>query len=152
VGGRSNILREQKWTIIDDCYNANPVSMKAALDLLDTADTRKVAILGDMGELGENESTLHREIGEYAILTKVDLLVCVGALSQAMYEGASDQSGKEAQGKSSILYYATRDGQISRFDRVCQFRVNDKMPEIIFEEVEMLGNKDRDGFGSTGEK
>jgi dUTP pyrophosphatase len=50
------------------------------------------------------------------------------------------------------VYYATRDGQISRFDRVCQFRVNDKMPEINFIEVESLENKDRDGFGSTGVK
>ena len=113
VGGRSNILHEHKWTIIDDCYNANPVSMKAALDLLGTADTRKVAILGDMGELGENELALHREIGEYAILTKVDLLVCVGALSQTMYEGARDQLGKVAQKNSSILYYATRDELIT---------------------------------------
>ena len=49
LDGRNNIIHHDKYTIIDDCYNANPSSMKAALDLLDTADTRKVAILGDMG-------------------------------------------------------------------------------------------------------
>lgn len=109
VGGRSNILRETKWTIIDDCYNANPVSMKAAIDLLRMADTRKVAILGDMGELGENENALHQEVGEYAALTKVDLLVCVGSLSRTMYEGAKNQVEKNSIATSRVLYYATRE-------------------------------------------
>ena len=65
VDGRSNIIRDDKLTIIDDCYNANPVSMKAAIDLLETATTKKVAILGDMFELGEQEKQLHRSVGEY---------------------------------------------------------------------------------------
>lgn len=48
------------------------------------------------------------------------------------------------------VYYATRDSKVSRFDRVCQFRVNEKMLNITFEEVETLNNEDRNGFGSTG--
>ena len=89
VGGRSNILRQDKWTIIDDCYNANPVSMKAAIDLLNMADTRKVAILGDMGELGSTEKALHKEVGAYAASGNIDVLVCVGKLSSNMYDGAA---------------------------------------------------------------
>lgn len=50
------------------------------------------------------------------------------------------------------VYYATRDGIISKFDRVCQFKVNEKMLNINFEEVERLNNEDRNGFGSTGVK
>ncbi len=49
--------------IVDDCYNANPMSMKASMDVLRDGSGRRVAILGDMGELGENEIALHREVG-----------------------------------------------------------------------------------------
>ena len=115
VGGRSNILRRDSWTIIDDCYNANPVSMKAALDLLKMADTRKVALLGDMGELGVDEKELHGEVGAYAATSGVDLLVCTGALSLHMYERAKKQL-KEAQQQpaspaavTQLLYFTTRD-------------------------------------------
>lgn len=88
VGGRSHIIRKEKVTIIDDCYNANPVSMKAAVDLLSMADSRTVAILGDMFELGSNENALHYEVGAYAASKNIDVVICVGTLSKNMYEGA----------------------------------------------------------------
>lgn len=113
VGGRSNIIRHQKYTIIDDCYNANPVSMKAAIDLLKTATTNKVAILGDMGELGSNENALHKEVGEYAALANIDVLVCVGKRSIHMYEGA-----KEANFMGNLLYFETRDELIAALSTI----------------------------------
>lgn len=69
--------------VINDCYNANPLSMVAALDDLATqAPTgRRVAVLGDMLELGEGELDAHREIGKHAASTGVDVLVAVGPLS-----------------------------------------------------------------------
>ena len=88
VGGRSNLISLKNRTILDDCYNANPVSMKAALDLLKQADTRKVAILGDMFELGEGQEAMHAEIGTYAVERGIDVLVCVGDLSKNMYDAA----------------------------------------------------------------
>ena len=88
VGGRSNLISLKNRTILDDCYNANPVSMKAAIDLLKQADTRKVAILGDMFELGEGQEVMHAEIGTYAVERGIDVLVCVGELSQNMYDAA----------------------------------------------------------------
>ena len=88
VGGRSHIIREEHVTIIDDCYNANPVSMKAAIDLLSMANSRTVAILGDMFELGSNENTLHYEVGAYAAEKGIDVILCIGNLSRNMYEGA----------------------------------------------------------------
>ncbi|HKL98678.1 MAG TPA: UDP-N-acetylmuramoyl-tripeptide--D-alanyl-D-alanine ligase, partial [Mobilitalea sp.] len=103
LGGRSNILRLENMTIIDDCYNANPVSMKAAIDLLSMADTRRVAILGDMFELGINEKALHKEIGIYATKRKLEVLVCVGKLSSNMYDGAVEA------GHPNLLYYETRE-------------------------------------------
>lgn len=88
VGGRSHIIHSENVTIIDDCYNANPVSMKAAIDLLSMADSRTVAVLGDMFELGSNENTLHYEVGAYAAEKGIDMILCVGNLSVNMYEGA----------------------------------------------------------------
>jgi len=65
--------------LINDCYNANPMSMRAALDdLAATATGRRVAVLGDMLELGAEERRLHREIGAYARTRGVELLVTVG--------------------------------------------------------------------------
>ncbi len=88
VGGRSHIIRREHVTIIDDCYNANPVSMRAAIDLLCMANSRTVAILGDMFELGSNENALHYEVGAYAAQKGIDVIICVGGLSKHMYEGA----------------------------------------------------------------
>lgn len=88
TGGRSNVMSLDPYVVIDDCYNANPVSMKAAIDLLNMSNTRKVAILGDMFELGEDEKELHKEVGSYAMSHGVDVLIAIGELSQNMYQGA----------------------------------------------------------------
>ena len=96
TSGRSNIVRGRNCIIIDDCYNANPVSMKAAIDLLGTAKGRKVAILGDMFELGEDENSLHKGVGEYAADKETDVIVCVGKLSRYMFDGAREADAKEA--------------------------------------------------------
>lgn len=88
VGGRSHIIEAANYTLIDDCYNANPVSMKAAIELLKTADTRTVAVLGDMFELGEKECALHEEVGRFAAGSGIQVLICVGKLCENMYRGA----------------------------------------------------------------
>ncbi|NLO09686.1 MAG: UDP-N-acetylmuramoyl-tripeptide--D-alanyl-D-alanine ligase [Clostridiales bacterium] len=106
VSGRNNIIYKENWTIIDDCYNANPVSMKAAIDLLDMADTRKVAILGDMGELGKSEVQLHKEIGKYIGSKNVDIIICVGKLSKHMYEGAMELLSDTSK---VLFHFDTRD-------------------------------------------
>jgi UDP-N-acetylmuramoyl-tripeptide--D-alanyl-D-alanine ligase len=74
--------------VIDDCYNANPMSMRAALDDLAVSgsdpSTRRIAVLGDMLELGPDEVRFHQEIGAHARAVGVDLLVTVGPLAAAM--------------------------------------------------------------------
>jgi UDP-N-acetylmuramoyl-tripeptide--D-alanyl-D-alanine ligase len=71
--------------IIDDCYNANPMSMRAALDdLAASASGRRLAVLGDMLELGADEGRFHAEIGDYAAQRGVDVLVTVGPLASRM--------------------------------------------------------------------
>jgi UDP-N-acetylmuramoyl-tripeptide--D-alanyl-D-alanine ligase len=73
--------------VIDDCYNANPMSMRAALDdLAASATGRRVAVLGDMLELGPDEAAFHAEIGAYAAARGVDVLVTVGPLAARMGE------------------------------------------------------------------
>jgi UDP-N-acetylmuramoyl-tripeptide--D-alanyl-D-alanine ligase len=67
--------------VINDCYNANPLSMRAALDDLSTqepAGGRRVAVLGDMLELGAEEEEAHRELGRQAARSGVDVLLAVG--------------------------------------------------------------------------
>lgn len=86
LGGRFNIVETGKYTVIDDCYNANPMSMKASLGVLNDVEERCVAILGDMGELGENEAALHREVGEYAGEQNIDEYIVVGELSKNIAE------------------------------------------------------------------
>lgn len=87
VGSRNRIIRTRGMTIIDDCYNANPTSTKAGLNTLSGFSGRKVALLGDMKELGANERSLHREVGAYAGEKGIDLLIAVGELSAATAEG-----------------------------------------------------------------
>ena len=90
VGSRNNIIRTRGMTVIDDCYNANPTSTKAGLDTLSNFTGRKVAVLGDMKELGRDELSLHREVGAYAKDKGVDLLIAVGPLSKATAGGFGD--------------------------------------------------------------
>jgi UDP-N-acetylmuramoyl-tripeptide--D-alanyl-D-alanine ligase len=75
-------------TVVNDCYNANPLSMRAALDELAMQDPagRRVAVLGDMLELGPAERAHHEEIGAYAASSAVDLLIAVGPRSAAMLD------------------------------------------------------------------
>ena len=82
IGGRSNLIHRNGMTIIDDCYNANPVSMKASIDVLSKAPGRKIAVLGDMGELGADEKALHYSVGEHFAGKGIDMLYAAGVLSE----------------------------------------------------------------------
>jgi UDP-N-acetylmuramoyl-tripeptide--D-alanyl-D-alanine ligase len=99
--------------VIDDCYNANPMSMRAAIDdLAQTAPARRVAVLGDMLELGTEAQRLHREIGLYAGERGVDVLVTVGPLAAEMrreFEGESYPTG-DAQSAAELLAPLLQDG------------------------------------------
>ena len=92
VDGRLRMVKTGTAAIIDDCYNANPVSMKASLEVLKNTPGRKTAILGDMGELGSNEAQMHREVGAYAGACGLDLCICVGGLSRHMAEAAREKN------------------------------------------------------------
>ncbi|MBQ7360258.1 MAG: UDP-N-acetylmuramoyl-tripeptide--D-alanyl-D-alanine ligase [Lachnospiraceae bacterium] len=110
VGGRSHIMALKDYTLIDDCYNANPVSMCAAIDLLKMANGRKVAVLGDMFELGTDSDQMHARVGAYASEQSVDVIICVGENSKHMYDAAALAKTENQQ----VQYFATRDEMMAK--------------------------------------
>lgn len=88
-----------KALVIDDTYNANPISMRAAIDVLKARAGKKLLVLGDMGELGDDAPQLHAEIGQYAKAAGVDALFTLGMhsaqMSQAFGAGAQHYASVE---------------------------------------------------------
>ncbi|MFB0921562.1 MAG: UDP-N-acetylmuramoyl-tripeptide--D-alanyl-D-alanine ligase [Oscillospiraceae bacterium] len=103
VGSRAGIIDTGKITIIDDCYNANPTSVAAALDSLSLLRGRRVCILGDMGELGTAASKLHFDTGVHAAEKGIDLVIACGELSANTAEGA------KSAGSSSAVYFRDKE-------------------------------------------
>lgn len=79
-----------KYTIIKDCYNANPESMKAGLNFLSSiqSDFQKICVLGDMLELGSEEESLHKDVGKYLSQLNIDYLFTYGELGKKIADGA----------------------------------------------------------------
>ena len=96
-GLRQKILRlENRFTIIDDTYNASPDSMRASLDVLCNMKTegRKIAVLGDMFELGTDSERYHYEVGEYLADLPIDELVVVGERAKAIHKALVDHKSR----------------------------------------------------------
>ena len=99
TGNRLRTIEGTNVTIIDDTYNANPFSMMSAIDVLVRSGAqRRVAILGDMFELGTDEEELHRKVGEHAVKAGVDELITIGKLAEYIAEGGGGRhfASKEA--------------------------------------------------------
>jgi UDP-N-acetylmuramoyl-tripeptide--D-alanyl-D-alanine ligase len=107
--GRMEVLDAADFTLIDDTYNANPESVSAALKTLGAVTGRKVAVLGEMLELGAGSAEAHREIGRVAADSGVDLLVAIGGGSAEIVEGAS--SARLGGGLGSDNVYAFDDNK-----------------------------------------
>ena len=95
VKGRSRALsvsvQSKKLTLIDDTYNANPDSVRAAIDVLADLPAPHLLVLGDMGEVGDQGPEFHAEIGEYAAERGIETLLCMGELMRygaAVFPGA----------------------------------------------------------------
>ncbi len=101
---RMNVIKKGDITILNDTYNANPQSMRAALEVLSTTESSyKVAILGDMLELGVLGPSLHQGIGQCAGKRGIDCLVAVGELARNIYEAA------KASSIPDVFYFPTKE-------------------------------------------
>lgn len=105
------------FELLDDAYNANPTSMAAAIEVLSltkpngrqdrVTEGRRIAVLGDMLELGPNEAALHRDVAKYAGIEDVDRIHCVGPRMRALYDVLPDhQRGKRFETASELASLA----------------------------------------------
>jgi UDP-N-acetylmuramoyl-tripeptide--D-alanyl-D-alanine ligase len=92
---RMELFITKDLKIINDSYNANPVSMKEALNTLKDMGGRRVAILGDMLELGTEAPSFHYNIGKVCWDCKVDVLVAIGEYADSVSKGARDSGMEE---------------------------------------------------------
>ena len=103
VKGRMNIKACLGGTLVDDSYNANPGSVRVAIDWLATQSVPRVLVLGNLGELGADERNIHRQLGEYASAAGLDHLITVGALAaeaaDAFGQGAVQADGHQSAAK-----------------------------------------------------
>jgi UDP-N-acetylmuramoyl-tripeptide--D-alanyl-D-alanine ligase len=107
VKGRLNLHQlNENCKLIDDTYNANVESIKAATDLLASYPGRKILILGDMGELGAEARSYHQEVGEYARDKDIDDLLTLGVLSQSTsdaFNQGNNQHGLHFSARESLI-------------------------------------------------
>lgn len=113
--GRMNVHRLARYTLIDDTYNANPTSVRASVDVLAKCPGRRVCILGDMRELGDESARLHEEIGRYVSSRNIDMILCVGAESERTFLGTLTSPGN-----GSSCYFATQEALIASLPEMLQ--------------------------------
>ena len=104
IDGRTNFIKLGDMTVIDDCYNANPVSMKTSVEVLSHAQGRTIAVLGDMGELGTDEAALHAEVGNAVGEHRIHTLFCAGELAKNYADAA-----RKANPECDIHYFEDRE-------------------------------------------
>lgn len=104
TGSRLKVVQGKRARVIDDTYNASTDSMKSALKVLGSSrcSGRKIAILGDMFELGDESSKEHEAVGKFAGRLDIDMLITVGNEAQHISKGA-------AGGKCEVCWYETKD-------------------------------------------
>jgi len=104
TGSRMRVVRLREGRILlDDCYNANPQSVAAALEVLaKTACDKRVAVLGDMGELGDLTEKAHYNTGMLAAMLGIDTVIAIGEKAALIADGAEQNGG-------NVLHYATKE-------------------------------------------
>ena len=109
-GMRQSIEEREGVTVILDCYNAAPESMRSAIDTLasQSVDGRRICVLGDMRELGDNAALMHAEIGKYAKCAGIDKIFTLGSLGSLIAKGAID-AGMDASDTYCVIDVDTPD-------------------------------------------
>ncbi|MDO8262596.1 MAG: UDP-N-acetylmuramoyl-tripeptide--D-alanyl-D-alanine ligase [Gallionella sp.] len=139
----------QGATLIDDTYNANPASLRAAISVLAQAGGKRVLVLGDMGELGDNAAAFHAEIGSEARRAGIEKLYALGALSaNAVREFGSgarhferiedllDALENELDADTTVLVKGSR---FMKMERVVEYLVVGRVTPAAASNVEMAG-------------
>ena len=115
VGRRNAVVDTGSVTLIDDCYNANPESMRCAVDSLLERPGRHVCLLADMLEMGPDSEKMHRELGTYAKEKGVEIVAACGPFGRAIAEGAGE-NGKwfptSAEMKAALPELLRRDDSV----------------------------------------
>ena len=116
IGMRQKVFEVGGATVIADCYNASPESMKAAITSLMTISCsgRRIAVLGDMLELGAISQKAHKELGEVASKFGVDLIYCFGDEAKTIYEGALSCCKKGLS--ENIKHFKTKEDLIEKLE------------------------------------
>lgn len=112
AGSRMRVIRLRgERLILDDCYNANPQSVTAALEILaKTECDRKVAVLGDMGELGELTAQAHYNMGALAAMLGIDFVAAIGEKAAKIADGTAQSGG-------TALHFATKEEAVHELTR-----------------------------------
>ncbi len=111
---RLTILENHGIKVINDTYNACPESMKSALNtLINTSGKRKIAILGDMFELGKESDFYHAEVGKYAASINIDLIIAVGPISESIAKG-----GRKYMDEKHVLHFPEKEKLIEQLHTI----------------------------------
>ena len=138
IAGRMNVIKANDITVIDDAYNASPVSMKAAIEALSEAPGRKICVLGDMFELGDDSKKMHYDVGQFAAQKGVSVLFVCGEQSVEIAKGAlgvnpdADIEGCAREEHIEVMMSAPECPVVPEF---YIFKENDRMIEKIKEVV-----------------
>ncbi|MBN1298863.1 MAG: UDP-N-acetylmuramoyl-tripeptide--D-alanyl-D-alanine ligase [Actinobacteria bacterium] len=114
-GSRMKVYTKNDKLIIDDCYNASPLSMKAAINTLAgisaRRNSRSVAILADMFELGQDAAALHADIGQYLGQKNIDVVIAMGGLSENICESFKKSCMEKLQGSpgNEVYHFKSRE-------------------------------------------
>lgn len=116
TGRRLKYIRGRHVNVIDDTYNASPDSMKSALEVLKNSggSSRKVAVLGDMYELGDESKSEHFDVGRFAALSGTDLIVAIGADSKRIADGAASENAE-------AVYFRQKEDFFEKTDELIEF-------------------------------
>ncbi len=112
--GRMEIIKRRDYTIINDAYNASFDSVYYALQVLSSFPGRKIAVLGDILELGDWGEKIHRDIGGLVQDNKIDILITIGSLAEYI----SDEAIKRGMTKDKVRHYLKRDEAINYINEI----------------------------------
>jgi UDP-N-acetylmuramoyl-tripeptide--D-alanyl-D-alanine ligase len=91
---RGCVVKLKDFWIIEDCYNSNPMSLRSALNALSSLSGRKIAVLGDMAELGVWAEVYHKEVGRWCAQLGIDALFLLGKWAESIASGALEEGFK----------------------------------------------------------